>query len=387
MSDNNKNSSDYSLIPEEAILLDKPIKFGEERKVVLDALRISIKERKLNYGIGPITDLGNPLKNIRINNFSIKIITTGIYADEVEIKPYEIEYKHFSTQLILLAQIDDEYDYVFFKGVLTAEEFSKLVPQKINKDDYFSLEVDLFKGGINRFFTFIQVLNPEFIKSLREDKKLSPLLNLRKKAAYITAGITAGLAILLGSNLSPTPKLASIQSQQVAMFSTLRGNQGEAVKNICLVTPEISYTSDELINFSEIKVNKPLIYISSPSQKLLIIKNGSIVWESSEILGPIRWPVKGIQKGDDVLLRIKPSNTPIGMETKIRLLPSDESFLDLDLLANGLKDNQNKWIREINKSVKTDKVLALSLLFSEFAPKTDKILNAKDQLIENTKCK
>ena len=85
MSDNDKNSSDYSLIPEEAILLDKPIKFGEERKVVLDALRISIKERKLNYGIGPITDLGNPLKNIRINNFSIKIITTGIYADEVEI--------------------------------------------------------------------------------------------------------------------------------------------------------------------------------------------------------------------------------------------------------------------------------------------------------------
>ena len=62
MIDNNKNSSDYSLIPEEAILLDKPIKFGEERKVVLDALRISIKERKLNYGIGPITDLGNPLK-------------------------------------------------------------------------------------------------------------------------------------------------------------------------------------------------------------------------------------------------------------------------------------------------------------------------------------
>ena len=386
MKGNNKNKSDYASIPEEAILLDKSVKFGEERKAVLEALRLSIKERKLNYGIGPLTDLGNPSKNIRINNFSIKIITTGIYADEVEIKLNEIEYKHFPPQLILLAQIDDEYDYVFFKGVLTAEEFSKLVPQRIN-NDYFSLEVDCFKGGINRFFTFIQVLNPEFIKSLQEDKKLSPLFNLRKKAAFITAGLTAGLAIFLGPNLSPTPKLASIQSQQVAMFSTLRGNQGEAVKNICLVTPEISYTSDELINFSEIKVNKPLIYISSPSQKLLIIKNGSIVWESSEILGPIRWPVKGIQKGDDFLLRIKPSDTPIGMETKIRLLPSDESFLDLDLIANGLKDNQNKWIREINKNVKTDKVIALSLLFSEFAPKTDKILNAKEQLIENTKCK
>ena len=222
---------------------------------------------------------------------------------------------------------------------------------------------------------------------MREENKLKPLLNLRKKTSYITAGITAGVAILLGSNLSPTPKLASIQSQQVAMFSTLRGNQREAVKNICLVTPEISYTSDKLINFSEIKVNKPLIYISSPSQKLLIIKNGSIVWESSDISGPIRWPVKAIQKGDNILLKIKPINVPRGLETRIRLLPSDESFLDLDLLANGLKDNQNKWIREINKSVKTDKVLALSLLFSEFAPKTDKILNAKDQLIENTKCK
>ena len=387
MSDNNKNSSDYSLIPEEAILLDKPIKFGEERKAVLDALRISITERKLNYGIGPLTDLENPLKNIRINNFSIKIITTGIYADEVEIKPNEIELGHFPPQLILLAQIDDEYDYVFFKGVLTAKEFSELVPKKIDKDSFFSLEVDFFKGGINRFFTFIQVLNPEFIKSLQEDKKLSPLLNFRKKAAYITAGLTAGVAILLGSNLSPTPRLASIQSQQVAMFSTLRGNQGEAVKNICLVTPEISYTSDKLINFSEIKVNKPLIYISSPNQKLSIIKNGSNVWESSDLIGPISWPVKGIQKGDNILLRIKPLNMPRGLETRIRLLPSDESFIDLDLLANGLKDNQNKWIREINKNVKTDKLLALSLLFSEFAPKTEKILNAKEQLMENTKCK
>ena len=387
MKGNNKNKSDYASIPEEAILLDKSVKFGEERKAVLEALRLSIKERKLNYGIGPISDLGNPLKNIRINNFSIKIITTGIYADEVEIKPNEIEYKHFPPQLILLAQIDDEYDYVFFKGVLTAEEFSKLVPQKINKDDYFSLEVDLFKGGINRFFTFIQVLNPEFIKSLREDKKLSPLLNLRKKAAYITAGITAGLAILLGSNLSPTPKLASIQSQQVAMFSTLRGNQGEAVKNICLVTPEISYTSDELINYSEIKVNKPLIYISSPSQKLSIIRNGSKVWESLDITGPQNWPIKGIEKGDNILLRIKPLNMSRGLETRIILLPSGESFLDLDLIANRLKDNQNQWIREINKNVKADKVLALTLLFSEFAPKTEKILNAKEKLIENTKCK
>ena len=386
MKGNNKNKSDYASIPEEAILLDKSVKFGEERKAVLEALRLSIKERKLNYGIGPLTDLGNPLKNIRINNFSIKIITTGIYADEVEIKPNEIEYKHCPPQLILLAQIDDEYDYVFFKGVLTAEEFSKLVPQRIN-NDYFSLEVDCFKGGINRFFTFIQVLNPEFIKSLREDKKLSPLLNLRKKAAYITAGITAGVAILLGSNLSPTPKLASIQSQQVTMVSTLRGNQDEAVKKICLVTPEITNTSDKNINFSEISVNKPLIYISSPSHKLSIIKNGVKEWESSDLIGPISWPVKAIQKGDNILLKIKPIDMPRGLETRIRLLPSDESFLDLDLIANGLKDNQNKWIREINKNVKTDKVLALSLLFSEFAPKTDKILNAKEQLIENTKCK
>ena len=386
MSDNN-NSSYYSSIPEEAILLDNPIKFGEERKAVLDALKISIKERKINYRIGPITNLENPLKNIRINNFSIKIITTGIYADEIDIKLNEIEYRHFPPQLILLAQIDDEYDYVFFKGVLTAEEFSELVPKKIDKDSYFSLEVDNFKGGINRFFTFIQVLNPEFIKSLQEDNILNPLSNLRKKSAYLMAALTAGISILLGSNLSPTPKLASIESQQVAMISTLRGNQGEAVKKICLVTPEITYTSDQNINFSQIKVNKPLIYISSPSQKLSIIKNGSNVWESSDILGPIRWPIKGIQKGDNILLRIKPLNMPRGLETRIRLLPSDESFIDLDSIANRLKDNQNKWIREINKNVKTDKVLALSLLFSEFAPKSEKILNAKEEVVENTKCK
>ena len=47
MSDNNKNSPDYSSIPEEAILLDKSIQFGKERKSVLDALRISIKKKEI----------------------------------------------------------------------------------------------------------------------------------------------------------------------------------------------------------------------------------------------------------------------------------------------------------------------------------------------------
>ena len=44
--------------------------------------------------------LNDHLKISRINNFSIKILTTGIYADEVNIKKNEIDYGKHSLSSI-----------------------------------------------------------------------------------------------------------------------------------------------------------------------------------------------------------------------------------------------------------------------------------------------
>ena len=137
----NNNFSNYASIPEDAVKLYSPFKFGEEKKAVLEALRILMKERSLNYGIRLIDDHNDQLNKIKINNFSIKILTSGIYSDEVNIKKNQIYGKHSPTQLFLLAQIDDEYDYVFFKGVLTADEFSELVPEKFDDDNLCSRKV------------------------------------------------------------------------------------------------------------------------------------------------------------------------------------------------------------------------------------------------------
>ena len=73
----------YSQISEEAILLEKSIQFGNETLNTIEAIKIALKERNLNY----IISVENSDKNlISINNFLIKLIFTGIYADEVEIK-------------------------------------------------------------------------------------------------------------------------------------------------------------------------------------------------------------------------------------------------------------------------------------------------------------
>ena len=382
----NNNFSDYASIPEDAVKLHSPFKFGEEKKAVLEALRILMKERSLNYGIRLIDDHNDQLSKIKINNFSIKILTSGIYSDEVNIKKNQIYGKHSPTQLFLLAQIDDEYDYVFFKGVLTADEFSELVPEKFDDDNLCSLNVDEFKGGINRFITFIQILNPAFIKSFNQENRVQVFPLISKKIGYISAALTAGIAIIIGTNQTSTLKIASIKPQQVALVYTLRGKQVEFNKSICIISPEIKNTSKKLVNISEIGTNKPLLFITSPSQSLSIIKNGSKVWETKNISEPISWPIEGIQKGEDIVLRIKPIDVQIGLETRIKLLPSEKSFIDLDSILDEVKKN-NEWIRKFNKYVETDKSLALSILFSDQASKNQKIIDARTKLIKNTQCK
>ena len=76
----------------------------------------------------------------------------------------------------------------------------------------------------------------------------------------------------------------------------------------------------------------------------------------------------------------------IGLETRIKLLPSEKSFIDLDSILDEVKKN-NEWIRNFNKYVETDKSLALSILFSDQSSKNQKIIDARTKLIKNTQCK
>ena len=379
------------LIEEEAILLDNPIKPGKERNSVVEALRISLKERNLNFGIDPITNLHNERKNLVINNFSIKIITAGVYADEIEINLSSFEYDQNPPHLILLALIDDEYDYIFFKGVLTADEFKKLISRKFQKDDRYSLKIDLFKGGINRFYTFIQVLNPKNISVLKK-KNSNNLFNIvRSKFTVAAAALVAGVTVLIGDNSAPIINLALITNQELTLFSTLRSNQIQNNDKVCIISPNliesndglvnIIESDDELVNTSVTSVNKPVIYLSNKIKKISILKNGQIQWESENIDGPLNWPLKKIEKDEDYLVKINFQNKSRGIESRIKFIPSKEEFIDIDEFTNNLKSNKKKWIKTINKNIETNKDLAIALLFSNKSPDLINLDKSKKQLI------
>ena len=126
--------------------------YSNETLNTIEAIKIALKERNLNY----IISVENSDKNlISINNFLIKLIFTGIYADEVEIKKRDFKIDKSNPHFVLLVQLDDDYDYVFIRGLLTNEQFQKLIPRELNFKDSFNTKIESFTGGINRFFNFI----------------------------------------------------------------------------------------------------------------------------------------------------------------------------------------------------------------------------------------
>ena len=68
-----------------------------------------------------------------------------------------------SPQLLLAAQVDEENNVVFFRGLLTGEEFEALISKRLNSQKEINLSIDQFDGGIDRLLRFVRLLEPSAI--------------------------------------------------------------------------------------------------------------------------------------------------------------------------------------------------------------------------------
>ena len=143
------------LIPEEAIFIKEKEKFNKSNKVIENALKISLKERKIKYKLRKnYLNICSGTQYL-INNFQIEILITDIYSDQISINLKDWQ-NNKKPQLILLAKLDEEYSYVYFSGVLTSDEFKKSI-NKGESENLLTINTDSFFGGIDRFISFIEV--------------------------------------------------------------------------------------------------------------------------------------------------------------------------------------------------------------------------------------
>ena len=67
------------------------------------------------------------------NNFSVYIVSSGIMSDEVSLNLKILSGKN-SPQLVLLAHIDEENEFIWFRGILTNNDLSNLSNKKRSQE-------------------------------------------------------------------------------------------------------------------------------------------------------------------------------------------------------------------------------------------------------------
>ncbi len=399
MSKNNSQSQpiDAFPIPEGAIVLES-INTLSLQGLTIAALQQVLKERNLDLPLGPELDLQNPDRLINLNQFAIQIVVCGFIADEITIPLNHWYQIGAAPQLILAAQVDEENNVVFFRGVLTGQEFEALISQRLDNQEEINLSVDRFHGGIDRLLRFVRLLQPSAIsragiKAQVDSDWQWDIIKKRLKATISVAVVATG-TILLGPQFLK-PRL----SGSLALLTPSQLNVQESTRNInknakvCLLTPEFKNFESSPLPIAFVSVDRPLIFLINPLKELKISKNGIVVFRklaplNKKIEGPIPWPLKdSIQPNEIFEISFRPTGSPPGSwaKSQVKLDPKN-SIQDLDLLIDSLGKNQSEWIKRINRELKKDKGLALTLLFSKRSPQTEILNSARIKLIEKDSC-
>ena len=385
-------------IPEDAIIL-KPKRFLDSSQLALLAIKEIIKQRGINLKIRKKRDVTELDCIFEINNFSIQVIFAGYSSDHI-IVPLQRWYKiNNAPQIILAANIDEESNIVYFKGIITAKEFINIYLNKNAKGQSFEIPLSEFKGGINRLLSFVQILDSEALSRKGISRNIDFLESLLKTLGLSRKNISIALAaaglIIFGPSIFRPRILANVASipiSQIEITGYNRGIDTETKPVLCLFSPKILNDDSTFPAIVYTSINQPLIFSPDPLNEITISKNGKILWSKNstfdkKINGPIPWPIKPINPNEEYLLTIRPLGTVLGESAKFILKGSQSnSLIKLENLLDQLGDNKSAWNKVINQELKKDINIALPLLFSYKAPESKMIKKARRLIIEREGC-
>ena len=299
----------------------------------------------------------------------------------------------------MAANIDEENNIVFFKGIITAKEFINTFLQRNARNQSYEISLDKFQGGIDKLFNYVQILDPKALSRVGLTSKTNPQVSIFKKIGFskrnISIAIAAAGIIIFGPSVF-RPKLlgniASIQISQIEITKATRGIDKEKTLNLCLFTPRILLDNSTSTQIADTSIDQPLIFSPDPLNEITISKNGKILWSKNssfdkKINEPIPWPISPITPNEEYLLTIRPEGTVLGEEAKFILRGSPEtSLVKLGNLIEKLGENEKEWNKAINKLIKEDTNTALALLFSNKAPQSKIINKARRLILEREGC-
>jgi len=383
-------------IPNDAIYINSKKNLNPRDKII-SALKKYLKDKNLDLTLGPKLDLNNPQRSIILNKFDIQIVYTSLISDVIQIPLKNSKIKNKGPQLFLAAQLEEDLDVVYFKGVLKSSEFEKIVSKKELKKDFVGIEIENFKGGIERLIRYVRLLNPESIERTYFKTAISnfKIPSLKIKFNLSTPLIAGGfMAALIGPQII-RPRLiggiaklspSTYEIQNFTRSSNLNSN------SICLLTPTLTKNINN--NFeAKIKIDKPVIYSLKPLNEINISKNGNIVWEKiasskEKINGPINWPLNSINKKDSYRISLRPEGSGIGSKLEIDLIFDQKlPLLKKDNIEELLGNSKKDWINFINENFDKDKNISLTLLLSDNKPDSKLFNKTIEKISRADNCK
>ena len=381
-------------ISDSAVSIDiEKVKSLDQASIV--ALKKVISDENLNLEVKLISSIKDLDCLVEMNKFYIQIVITGISSDEAII-PLERWYKKNSApQLILAMSIDEENGLIEFPGLITEKEFKALIKEPNPKNKYVNIPINSFKGGINRLLSMIQILDLEALsrEGLRESKIR---INLLDNLIFHRKKLSLGLLIIAGIFVSPSlfkPRLvynlASISANKLESSYTRSSSEENNIK-ICLLSPNSSF--DGTKNIVNLSFDKPLIFPKTKVEKIIISKNGKIIWSreinsNKKSYKPIQWPIKPVEPNEEYLISFAQNGISSEEYLDITLKASPQkSFKKLSNEIKKIGSSKSAWIKNINNKLKKEQDMALALLFSEKAPDSKVIEKAKSTVINNNKC-
>ena len=359
------------------------------------ALKKVISDENLNLEVKLISSIKDLDCLVEINKFYIQIVITGISSDEAIIPLKRWYKKNSAPQLILAMSIDEENGLIEFPGLITEKEFKALIKEPNPKNKYVNIPINSFKGGINRLLSMIQILDLEALsrEGLRESKIR---LNLLNNLIYHRKKLSLGLLIIAGIFATPSlfkPRLvynlASISANKLEPIYTRSSSEENNIK-ICLLSPNSSF--DGTKNIVNLSFDKPLIFPKTKVEKIIISKNGEIIWSreinsNKKSYKPIQWPIKPVEPNEEYLISLAQNGISSEEYFDITLKASPQkSFKKLSNEIKKIGSSKSAWIKNINNKLKKEQDMALALLFSEKAPDSQIIEKAKSTVINNNKC-
>ena len=381
-------------ISDSAVSIDiEKVKSLDQASIV--ALKKVISDENLNLEVKLISSIKDLDCLVEINKFYIQIVITGISSDEAIIPLKRWYQRNSAPQLILAMSIDEENGLIEFPGLITEKEFKKLIKEPNPKNKYVNIPINSFKGGINRLLSMIQILDLEALsrEGLRESKIR---INLLDNLIFHRKKLSLGLLIIAGIFASPSlfkPRLvynlASISANKLEPIYTRSSSEENNIK-ICLLSPNSSF--DGTKNIVNLSFDKPLIFPKTKVEKIIISKNGEIIWSreinsNKKSYKPIKWPIKPVEPNEEYLISFAQNGISSEEYLDITLKASPQkSFKKLSNEIKKIGSSKSAWIKNINNKLKKEQDMALALLFSEKAPDSQVIEKAKSTVINNNKC-